>query len=383
MAKLYSVEPDSGSTDEAVELTEAALLQIIRETVEEYIIQQVVKEGVTDWLAEQSPPDDEAAQAADEIIDILDSGTLDEAQGGFAAQLLKLIGLKATERGIEKEDVSAELAYKMQSRRDLLKRIGLVVGTAAALGTGASFLDYLQSQAALERPAHHASVEDVRGDYGGPHMAVQGDHYLDNYNFEGQIDSIDSFGEGSMEKRLVKYKRAPATDYISPGALLDKPIPKLKSDTGQEAFDYLQANLDGSPDKVKYLFSVYRELLGIGQVGLAGAESVQIKVKDGGEVKTVLPPEWSILFTFLTNSLEGLDEAQMVEFKGKIDKEEIRKHFDTPRGQKQAVDHGYELGKAGGEIDQTSVFFSHQPELVAMGYEAGIAGEKNPGIPRR
>ena len=331
---------------------------------------------MADWLTEQPEPDnDKAAQAADEILDILDSETLNEQEEGLAAKLLKLIGLKATEHGIEVDDVSAELAYKMQNRRDFLKRLGIAAGAAAIMGGGASFLEYLESQAALERGSYEASVEDTRGDYAGPHMGSQGEHYLENYNFEGEIDSIASFGKGSLEGEIAQYRRTPSEFYITAGALLDKPIPKLKSNTGHEAFDHLQAKLDGAPDKVKYLNSVYEDLVAIGQVGF-DARDAQINVKAGDQVVSVQPPEWSILFTFLTNSLEGLDEAQQLEFRGKAQKEEIRKHFLTPKGQKQAVDHGYKLGKAQEEIDKTSVFFTNQPELVVRGYEAGVAGER-------
>ena len=51
LGALHSAE----RTDEAVELTEVALLQIIDETVKEHLIRQRVEQAVEQWLNEQKP----------------------------------------------------------------------------------------------------------------------------------------------------------------------------------------------------------------------------------------------------------------------------------------------------------------------------------------
>ena len=116
---------------------------------------------------------------------------------------------------------------------------------------------------------------------------------------------------------------------------------------------------------------------------------------------SVLPPEWTILFTFITNAISTLDEKDKIRFETLVVSAEEDRYYRTDRGKHAAVQYGYYQSAPGlrslkpseretmsprtAETPYSESNLSHKysPTLVRRGYNAAINGEKYPGIPRR
>ena len=328
----------------------------------------------------------EKAELEQEVDELIDSYLpLDEEKkGGFFSDLLNLI--KRQPR--EKQEEMAEIALmKAQSRRDVLKKIGISAAfLTAGIGTGA-YLEHLEDLASASFRQHRGAYEKFQSGegYEGPSFLKQQDYYLQNYNFQiSDIESIDNFPKGSDEAIIAAFRTIPTKYFISYEALADKPIPKLKANSGKRYLNRLAQFFEETPDKAKMLFSVYNDYSKIGQVGFDPRQAnIQVKVGSHPEPVAVLPPEWTILFTFITNAMAALDDRERERFENLVVSSEERRYFLTPRGQQAAVDYGHEAGTRGEQIDKSKSSYKFAPTLVQRGYDAGVKGEPNPGLPRR
>ena len=125
------------------------------------------------------------------------------------------------------------------------------------------------------------------------------------------------------------------------------------------------------------------DFAGIGQVGLAGAESVLIPVKEKDNFVKVQPPEFSIVLYFLTEAVKSLTEEEQNEFFSEVESEEVRKYYMTQPGMYSAIRYGHQLGIEGDEIDKDSYEYKYARSLVELGYEAGKDGKSMPPVPSR
>ena len=328
----------------------------------------------------------EKAEVEEEVDNLIDSYlSLDEEKkNGFFSDLLKLIKRQPE----NKQEEMAEIALmKAQSRRDALKKIG--IGAAllgAAVGSG-SYLKHLENLALADTRQHRAAADKFRSGegYEGPKFTNQQEYYLENYNFEiSDIESIDNFPKGSDEALIASFRTIPTKYFISYEALADKPIPKLKANSGQRYLNRLSQFFEETPDKPMMLYGVYNDYSKIGQVGF-DPQQANIKVKVGRhpEPVAVLPPEWTILVTFITNAMAVLDEKDRERFENLVVSSEERRYFLTQRGQQTAVNYGHKVGTSGGQIDKSNPAYKFAPTLVQRGYDAGAKGKPNPGLPRR
>ena len=326
------------------------------------------------------------AEVEAEVDNLIDSYlSLNEQENeGFFADLLKIIQRQPED---QQEEMAEIALMKAQSRRDALKKIG--IGAAllgAAVGSG-SYLKHLENLAMADFRQHRAAADKFKSGegYEGPRFVDQQEHYLQNYNFEiSDIESIDNFPKGSDEALIAAFRTIPTKYFISYEALADKPIPKLKANSGQRYLSRLSQFFEETPDKPAMLYGVYSDYSKIGQVGF-DPQQANIKVKVGRhpEPVAVLPPEWTILFTFITNAMAALDERDKERFENLVVSSEERRYFLTQRGQQAAVDYGHEVGTSGRQIDKSNPAYKFAPTLVQRGYDAGAKGEANPGLPKR
>jgi hypothetical protein len=333
---------------------------------------------------------DDVEEKVDDLIDSYLS--IDEAKrGGFFGDLLKLVKGQPE----EKQEEMAEIALlKAQSRRDALKKIGI---SAAMLGIGlgaGSYLKHLENVATADareyRAAMAAAQDEFRKKGGyetGVDFANQAEFYLNNFEFSiDELQSVKNFPAGSDEEFIASTRTVPTPYFISYQSLRDKPIPKCEVDRGQDYMNRLTKYFESVPksQRVPILSSIYVEFAGIGKTGYAGAMAAAVKIKIPGRgIASVQPPEWTILFTFLTNAMAVLDEQEKEQFINRVLSSEESRFFSTEQGKMKAVKYGYEIGKEGGEIDKNSADYKNARELVQRGYNAGVAGKPFPGIPSR
>ena len=326
------------------------------------------------------------AEVEAEVDNLIDSylSLSEQENEGFFADLLKIIQRQPED---QQEEMAEIALMKAQSRRDALKKIGI---GAAILATGVgvgSYLKHLENLALADTRQHRAAADKFRSGegYEGPRLIDQQEYYLQNYDFQiSDIESIDNFPKGSDEAIIAAFRTIPTKYFISYEALADKPIPKLKANSGQRYLNRLSQFFQETSDKPTMLYGVYSDYSKIGQVGF-DPQQANIKVKVGRhpEPVAVLPPEWTILFTFITNAMAALDERDREKFENLIVSSEERRYFLTQRGQQAAVDYGHEVGSRGGQIDKSKSAYKFAPTLVQRGYDAGVKGEPNPGLPRR
>ena len=326
------------------------------------------------------------AEVEAEVDNLIDSylSLSEQENEGFFADLLKIIQRQPED---QQEEMAEIALMKAQSRRDALKKIGI---GAAILATGVgvgSYLKHLENLALADTRQHRAAADKFRSGegYEGPRFIDQQEYYLQNYDFQiSDIESIDNFPKGSDEAIIAAFRTIPTKYFISYEALADKPIPKLKANSGQRYLNRLSQFFQETSDKPTMLYGVYSDYSKIGQVGF-DPQQANIKVKVGRhpEPVAVLPPEWTILFTFITNAMAALDERDREKFENLIVSSEERRYFLTQRGQQAAVDYGHEVGSSGGQSDKSKAAYKFAPTLVQRGYDAGVKGEPNPGLPRR
>ena len=335
----------------------------------------------------------EKAEVEEEVDNLIDSylSLKEEKKGGFFADLLKIIKGQPE----DKQEEMAELALmKAQTRRGALKKIGIVLVGASFIGGGVSYLNHLEDLASAPRVELQAKIKDAQdefnreGDYeSGVEFADQSDFYLENYEFSVEdIQSITEFPADSNEELIASLRTIPTPHFISYQSLADKPIPKFKVDRGEDYINKLTRLFEDMPQKrrVSVLVKIYKQLSMIGQVGLAGPDAAAIKVKVSGyDIVTVQPPEWTILFTFLTKAMQELDEAEREEFDARVLSSEESRYFSTDRGKHKAVRYGYEAGKKGAKLNKDSSDYKNAPTLVQRGYAAALAGKSFPGLPSR
>ena len=160
---------------------------------------------------------------------------------------------------------------------------------------------------------------------------------------------------------------------------------------------------ESTPSKPKMLYTVYNDYSKIGQVGYAGATAANITIRIRGmdQPVSVLPPEWTILFTFMTNAISILDEKERTRFETLVVSAEEDRYYRTQRGKHAAVQYGYYQSAPGtsslkpsereklsprtaeSPYDKSNIAYKYSPTLVQRGYNAAIKGEEYPGIPRR
>ena len=326
------------------------------------------------------------AEVEAEVDNLIDSylSLSEQENEGFFADLLKIIQRQPED---QQEEMAEIALMKAQSRRDALKKIGI---GAAILATGVgvgSYLKHLENLALADTRQHRAAADKFRSGegYEGPRFIDQQEYYLQNYDFQiSDIESIDNFPKGSDEAIIAAFRTIPTKYFISYEALADKPIPKLKANSGQRYLNRLSQFFQETSDKPTMLYGVYSDYSKIGQVGF-DPQQANIKVKVGRhpEPVAVLPPEWTILFTFITNAMAALDERDREKFENLLVSSEERRYFLTQRGQQAAVEYGHEVGSSGGQIDKSKAAYKFAPTLVQRGYDAGVKGAPNPGLPRR
>jgi hypothetical protein len=347
----------------------------------------------------------EKTQVEQEVDDLIDSYlSLDEEKkDGFFSDLLRIIKGQPKE---EQEEIAEIALMRAQSRREALKKIG--IGAAiltTAVGAG-GYLKHLEDLALADSRQHRAAAKDFQSDkgYEGPNFATQNEFYLKNYEFSrDDIQSIDDFPAGSDEANIAGFRTIPTKYFISYEALADKPIPKLKATTGSDYVNRLMKFFGSTPSKPKMLYSVYNDYSKIGQVGYAGATAANITIRIRGmdQPVSVLPPEWTILFTFMTNAIATLDEKDKTRFETLVVSAEEDRYYRTQRGKHAAVQYGYYQSAPGTRslkpsereklsprttetpYDQSNISYKYKPSLVKRGYDAAIKGKEYPGIPRR
>ena len=347
----------------------------------------------------------EKAEVEQEVDDLIDSYlSLDEEKkDGFFSDLLRIIKGQPKE---EQEEIAEIALMRAQSRREALKKIG--IGAAiltTAVGAG-GYLKHLEDLATADSRQHRAAAKEFLSGkgYEGPSFVTQNEFYLKNYEFSrDDIQSIDDFPAGSDEANIAGFRTIPTKYFISYGALADKPIPKLKATTGSEYVNRLMKFFESTPSKPKMLYSVYNDYSKIGQVGYAAATAANITIRIRGmdQPVSVLPPEWTILFTFMTNAISILDEKDRTRFETLVVSAEEDRYYRTQRGKHAAVQYGYYQSAPGtsslkpsereklsprtaeSPYDKSNIAYKHSPTLVQRGYDAAIKGKEYPGIPRR
>lgn len=338
-----------------MKLTEARLKQVIKEEVEYRLIESVL----------------------DDLI----------------VEELKKMGLNEDEWQDEK---------KRLTRRKILQMLG---GAALVGGTGA-WIDSRVKAAAAERRADNAAFYDLAdaqtaakeslGTYEGPEFGEQQD-YFSNLDFTGAIENTNSLPEDSIGAAISQLRVVGLPNlYISTKALLDKPIPKIKANSGRAALEYYRIKYEANLNKPAALLSLYGELVGIGQVGVS-PQNVTIVVNDGGRAVRVLPPEWSILFYFITQEASKLPEDELVDFQNQIYDREFDRFYNTvERGKQEALNRGHEIGLLAYKSGRTGITpeqyreaypqdnaAHHGAHFFDIGFAAGVAGEKEaPTVPR-
>jgi len=352
----------------------------------------------------------ERVEVEEEVDDLIDSYlSLDEQKkGGFFADLLKIIKKQPE----EKQEEMAEIAFlKAQSRREALKKIGIgaaIVG--AAVGAG-GYLKHLEDLATADFRQHRAAAQDflstgkkLKKGYEGPSFATQGEYYLENYEFSrDDIESISDFPANSDEAFIAGMRTIPTQYFISYGALADKPLPKLKANTASGYMNRLLQFFNATPSKADMVYNVYTDYSSIGQFGQMDPRMANIKIRVRGidQPVSVLPPEWTVLFTFITNTMGTFDEKQRMRFERLVLSSEEDRYFRTDMGKNAAVQYGYYKDATGNRYlkpsereamsprtkdtpyDKSNIAYKNSPTLVQRGYNAAIKGKKYPGIPRR
>lgn len=367
-------------------------ITIKKERLLELICEVLYEEGELGQEAEF--PEEMIDSAANELLHLLEPelATLEEQEGTEDAQEKIANSLEIVSSNIpkeNKEEFEELVLFRAQQKAKRLKLFALAALFGSFMAAAGIGLDY-QRQAHLDarlEPYHRVvgaqeTSRAIRGGYEGPPLSMQ-DEYYKKLDFTGDIGDLHYLPKDSTAMRIAKYKRAPTEFYISPDALLDKPMPKLKSATGQKALDYYNYKLDAHEDKVFYLLTVFDEFSSIGQVGVGGSAMVQIPVKDGDSKVIVQPPEFSILLYFLTEAVNSLTEEEQNEFFSKVDIRETRKYYMTDKGKYYAIKYGYDLGKEGKEIDKDSNAYKYAQTLVDLGYKAGKNGKSMPPVPSR
>ena len=347
----------------------------------------------------------EKAEVEQEVDDLIDSYlSLDEEKkDGFFSDLLRIIKGQPKE---EQEEIAEIALMRAQSRREALKKIG--IGAAlftTAVGAG-GYLKHLEDLATADYRQHRAAAKEFQSgkEYEGPDFATQNKFYLENYEFSrDDILSVNDFAPRSDEANIAGLRTIPTEYFISYEALSDKPIPKLKATTGSDYVNRLMKFFGSTSSKPKMLYSVYNDYSKIGQVGYAGATAanITIRIKGMDQPVSVLPPEWTILFTFITNAISTLDDRDRTRFETLVVSAEEDRYYRTQRGKHAAVQYGYYQSAPGtrslkpsereglpprtaeSPYDQSNISYKYQPSLVERGYNAAIKGKEYPGIPRR
>ena len=352
----------------------------------------------------------EREEVEEEVDDLIDSYlSLDEQKkGSFFADLFKII--KKQPEG--KQEEMAEIALmKTQSRREALKKIGIgaaIAGTGAGVG---GYLKHLENLALADYRQHRAAAQEftsmdkkLKKGYEGPSFATQGDYYLENYEFSrDDIQSINNFPADSDEETIAGNRAIPTDLFISYEALTDKPLPKQKANTASGYMNRLMKFFNSSGSKPEMLYNIYSDYSKIGQFGQFDPRMANIKIRVRGKDKpvSVLPPEWTVLFTFITNAMSALDEKEKMKFENLMFSSEERRYFRTEKGRNTAVQYGYYKESTGNRYlkpsereamsprtketpyDESNISYKNSPTLVKRGYKAAIKGKKYPGIPRR
>jgi hypothetical protein len=147
----------------------------------------------------------------------------------------------------------------------------------------------------------------------------------------------------SDEATIAGMRTIPTNLFISYEALADKPIPKLKVNTASGYVNRLMKFYDNTPAKAKMLYNVYGDYSKIGQFGQMDPRMANIKIKVRGveQPVSVLPPEWTVLFTFITNAMAALDEKDKMKFENLVLSSEEDRYFRTDMGKNTAVQYGY------------------------------------------
>ena len=352
----------------------------------------------------------EREEVEEEIDDLIDSYlSLDEQKkGSFFADLFKII--KKQPEG--KQEEMAEIALmKTQSRREALKKIGIgaaIAGTGAGVG---GYLKHLENLALADYRQHRAAAQEftsmdkkLKKGYEGPSFATQGDYYLENYEFSrDDIQSINNFPADSDEETIAGNRAIPTDLFISYEALTDKPLPKQKANTASGYMNRLMKFFNSSGSKPEMLYNIYSDYSKIGQFGQFDPRMANIKIRVRGKDKpvSVLPPEWTVLFTFITNAMSALDEKEKMKFENLMFSSEERRYFRTEKGRNTAVQYGYYKESTGNRYlkpsertamsprtketpyDESNIAYKYNPTLVKRGYNAAIKGKAYPGIPHR
>ena len=352
----------------------------------------------------------EKAEVEEEVDELINSYLSIEEQkkGGFFADLFKIIKKQPEEK---QEDMAEIALMKAQSRREALKKIG--IGTAlvgAAVGAG-GYLKHLEDLALADYRQHRAAAQEftsmgkkLKKGYEGPSFATQSDYYLENYEFSrDDIQSINNFPADSDEATIAGIRTIPTDLFISYEALADKPLPKQKANTASGYMNRLMKFFNSSGSKPEMLYNVYSDYSKIGQFGQIDPRMANIKIRVRGidQPASVLPPEWTVLFTFITNAMSALDEKEKMKFENLVLSSEENRYFRTDMGKNTAVQYGYYKESTGNRYlkpsereamsprtketpyDESNISYKNSPTLVKRGYNAAIKGKKYPGIPRR
>ena len=351
----------------------------------------------------------EKAEVEAEVDDLIDSylSLNEQEKEGFFADLLKIIQKQPE----EKQEEMAEIALmKAQSRREALKKIGIgaaLVGTTVGIG---GYMKHLEDLALADFRQHRDAADDflstdkkLRKGYEGPSFATQSEYYLENYEFSrDDIQSISDFPTNSDEAVIAGMRTIPTLYFISYEALADKPLPKLSANTASGYMNRLMKFFNSTPSKASMVYNVYKDYASIGQFGQMDPRMANIKIRVRGvdQPVSVLPPEWTVLFTFITNAMGAFDEKQRMKFEKFVLSSEEDRYFRTDMGQNAAVQYGYYKDATGNRYhkpseleamsprtkdtpyDKSNIAYKYSPTLVQRGYSAAIKGKKYPGIPR-
>ena len=352
----------------------------------------------------------EKAEVEAEVDDLIDSylSLNEQEKEGFFADLLKIIQKQPE----EKQEEMAEIALmKAQSRREALKKIGIGAAlVGVALGAG-GYMKHLEDLAMADYRQHRAAAQDflstgkkLKKGYEGPSFATQSEYYLENYEVSrDDIQSINDFAANSDEAVIAGMRTIPTQYFISFEALADKPLPKLKANTASGYMNRLMEFFNGTPSKADMVYNIYTDYSSIGQFGQMDPRMANIKIKVRGvdQPVSVLPPEWTVLFTFITNAMSTFDEKQRMRFERLVLSSEEDRYFRTDMGKNAAVQYGYYKDATGNRYlkpseqkaasprtkdtpyDKSNIAYKYNPTLVQRGYDAAIKGKKYPGIPRR
>jgi hypothetical protein len=325
----------------------------------------------------------------------------------------KLIDVLITEElkrfGINEEDKDFD-DWKAVSRRKFLQNLGRTGAAATALGLGGAYLDRkLRARGAARQASKSAykkaskEAKEALGEYSGPHFSrAEQEEYFSSFDFAGSIQDLNSYSEDSIESTISQFRPSGLpTTFISAAALSDKPIPKLKANSGDAALLSYNIKYEAAQDKPRALYRLYTVWAGIGQVGYAGAGSVTLVVNAGGKKVRVPPPEWSILFHFIVEKAKKLSEEELIAFQNNIFGSELDRFFNTVhRGKQEALDKGYEMGsKAKQHNDQgrppittpdqyrkikpDDLVAEHGQSFFDIGFVAAVNGKEKPKVATR